>query len=107
MPMFQNARADAPKILGDAGVRVSFVTDHPIVNLRDLRVQAAICVKNGLHPDRALEMLTLNPAKTLGLESRVGSIEIGKDADFSLFSGDPLRVQSRVESVFVDGIRVR
>lgn len=106
-PMFSAARSDAARILNDAGVLVSFITDHPVVSVRDLRMQASICVKHGLDSESALKMLTLNPATVMGMESRIGSIEVGKDADLVLFSGPPLKVQSRVEAVFVDGVRVR
>lgn len=107
IPMFPNSRPDAAKIMDDAGVLVSFQTDHPVLSIRDLRLQAAICVKYGLSPERAIRMLTINPATIMGLASRLGSIEPGKDADFSIFSGDPLMVQSRVEAVFIDGKRVK
>jgi len=107
VPMFRNSRPDAARIMDDAGVLVSFQTDHPVLSIRDLRMQAAICVKHGLSPERALKMLTINPATIMGLSSRLGSIEAGKDADFSIFSGDPLMVKSRVEAVFIDGVRVR
>lgn len=103
VPMFRHSRPDAAKIMDDAGVIVSFQTDHPVLSIRDLRLQASIAVKHGLSHDRALRMLTINPAKIMGMESRLGSIEVGKDADFSIFSGDPLSVQSRVEAVFVNG----
>ncbi|HHW25828.1 MAG TPA: amidohydrolase [Firmicutes bacterium] len=106
-PMFSAARPDAAKILNDAGVLVSFITDHPVVSVRDLRMQASICVKHGLSHESALKMLTLNPASVMGVDSRIGSIDVGKDADLVLFSGDPLSVRSRVDAVFVDGIRVR
>lgn len=105
VPSFPHSRPDAAKILDDAGVLVSFQTDHPVLSIRDLRLQASICVKNGLSPERAMRMLTINPATIMGMQSRLGSIEPGKDGDFSIFSGDPLKVQSKVEAVFVDGER--
>ncbi len=107
IPMFPHSRPDSPKLLDEAGVLVSFQTDHPVVSIRDLRLQAAICVKYGLPADRALRMLTINPATIMGVEKRLGSIETGKDADFSIFSGHPLLVRSQVEAVFINGIRVK
>ena len=56
--------------------------------------------------DDVLRMLTINGAEIAGVVQRVGSIAPGKDADFAIFSGHPLRVQSRVEAVFVDGVQV-
>lgn len=107
IPLFPHSRPDSPKLLDEAGVLVSFQTDHPVVSIRDLRLQAAICVKYGLPADRALRMLTINPATIMGVEKRLGSIETGKDADFSIFSGHPLLVRSQVETVFINGVRVK
>ena len=66
--------------------------------------QAACCVRAGIPRDEALRAITINPAKMLGLEKRLGSIEPGKDADLVIFSGDPLDFSSVVERVFINGI---
>ncbi|MEW6251007.1 MAG: amidohydrolase family protein [Planctomycetota bacterium] len=71
---------------------------------RMLPYQAAVCVRNGIPRDEALKAITLNPAKILGLEQRLGSLEPGKDAHVVIFSGDPLDIGSVVEQVFIDGI---
>ena len=71
---------------------------------RYLRMQACAAVRGGLDPGKALEALTLQPAKRLGLEKTAGSIEKGKDADLVLLDGPPLDIRSRVVSVFVDGV---
>jgi imidazolonepropionase-like amidohydrolase len=105
--VFPEARADSPRLLDEAGVLVSFQTDHPYISIGHLRHQATIAVKSGLAPERALRMLTINAATIMGMEHRLGSIEPGKDADFSLFSGDPLLVRSKTEAVFIDGVRVK
>jgi imidazolonepropionase-like amidohydrolase len=73
---------------------------------RILTYQAAQCVRNGVPRDEALKAITLNPAKMLGLDKRLGSLEPGKDADLVIFSGDPLDFSSVVEQVFIDGIPV-
>lgn len=107
VPMFPNSNPQAAKILAEAGVLVAFQTDHPVISIRDLRLQAAICVKHGLNPDDALKMLTINAAKIMGLDKRIGSIEVGKDADFTIFSDHPLLVKSKVEQVYINGIKVK
>ncbi len=72
--------------------------------MRHLYLEAAKMVKYGNVPEqKALEMITLNPAKELGLEHRLGSIEIGKDADFAIFNGHPFDTFSRCEMAIVDG----
>lgn len=58
----------------------------------------------GMEENEALKMITLNPAKQLGVESRVGSIEVGKDADLAIFNGHPFAPASRVEKTLVDGM---
>src|SRR6202011_1923048 len=57
----------------------------------------------GVAPDAALRMITLNSARELGLEARMGSIEIGKDADLAIFSGHPLNAFSRCEMTLIEG----
>jgi imidazolonepropionase-like amidohydrolase len=61
-------------------------------------------VRYGVPRDEALKAITLNPAKMLGLDKRLGSLEPGKDANVVIFSGDPLDFNSVVEQVFIDGI---
>ena len=51
----------------------------------------------------ALDTITINPAKILGLDDRVGSLKVGKDADFLIFDGEPLDARSKVEYTFIDG----
>ena len=89
--------------LADKGVHVDIMTDADVVQESFLRYQAAIAVKYGMDPRRALEAITLNPARTMGLEARIGSLEPGKDADLVVFDGDPFDVATRVLTVFIDG----
>lgn len=84
------------------GVRVNIHTDSP-EKVQRLYVDAAKCVKAGMPKDEALKALTLNPAWSLGIDDRVGSIEKGKDADLAIFSGDPLSIYSLVEKTLIDG----
>lgn len=95
-----------PGKLAAAGVRISLITDHPVVPIGFLTLQAALAVKEGLDRDTALAALTLNPATVLGLEDRIGSLRQGKDADLVLFSGDPLELGTRVRRVWIGGHQV-
>ncbi len=71
---------------------------------RRLNTEAAKAVKYGGVPENdALAMITINPAKQLGVDKYVGSIEVGKDADFVVYDKDPLSIYSKVEKVFIDG----
>ncbi len=86
-----------------AGILVSLTADHPVVPLQFQTIYAALAHREGLPLQGAYEVLTINGAKILGIDDRVGSLEVGKDADFSLFTGEPLDVQSKPAKVFIDG----
>jgi imidazolonepropionase-like amidohydrolase len=89
--------------LVQAGVKVALTTDHWVVPIQHLLIGLILSVKDGLDRDVALELVTKNPAEVLGIADRVGTLEVGKDADIAIFSGDPLDLMSRVEQVWVNG----
>jgi imidazolonepropionase-like amidohydrolase len=92
-----------PGILARAGVDIALTTDHPVVPIDFLVHQATFAVKEGLDTDTALRSITVNPARMMGLNDRVGALKPGLDADVVLWSGDPLDVMSRAVKVFVNG----
>lgn len=92
-----------PRRLAEAGVEISIITDHPVIPINFLIHQCTLAVKEGLDPDTALRAVTINPARVLGLAQRLGSLEVGKDADVVLWSGDPLNVLSRALRVWIGG----
>ena len=95
-----------PAVLVKAGVLVGFHTDDPICDSRRFLRSAGLGVRAGMTRKSALEAMTINNAKILGLEARVGSLEAGKDADFILLSGDPLSTYTHVEQTWVEGAKV-
>ncbi|MEV0229750.1 amidohydrolase [Nonomuraea sp. NPDC050786] len=95
-----------PGILARAGVELAITTDHPVVPIHFLVHQATLAVKEGLDPAEALRSITLNPARIMGLDDRVGALKPGLDADVVIWSGDPLDVMSRALRVFVSGREV-
>jgi imidazolonepropionase-like amidohydrolase len=95
-----------PGLLAKAGVTIAITTDHPVVPIHFLVHQATLAVKEGLDRDEALRALTINPARISGVDDRVGSLAVGKDADVVLWSGDPLDVMSRALTVFIGGREV-
>jgi imidazolonepropionase-like amidohydrolase len=103
----ENRPINLAQALLKKGVEISIMTDADVVQQPFLRFQAAIAVKYGLEPAEALKAITLNPARIAGLESRIGSLEPGKDADFVVFDGDPFDIRSKVRAVFIDGNQVR
>lgn len=88
-------------ILQKAGVCVSICTDHPEVPIQYLSLSSAIAGKNGF--SETLEGITVNAAKMCGIYDRVGSIEVGKDADLVLFKDSPLGVEETPVMVMIDG----
>jgi len=89
-----------------AGAAVGLHTDDSVTDSRLFLRSAALAVRAGMTRDGALRAVTLANARMLGLESRVGTLEPGKDADFIILSGDPLSVYTEVEQTWIDGAKV-
>ena len=94
------------EVLDKAGVLVGFNTDDPITDSRIFLRSAGLAVRAGLSPQKALYAMTMAGARMLGLDSRIGSLESGKDADFVVLSGDPLSVYTHIEQTWVEGKKV-
>ncbi|MGH9942252.1 MAG: amidohydrolase [Pyrinomonadaceae bacterium] len=93
----------AAAMLTRAGINVSLNSDSD-ERARRLNIDAAKMMKyGGLTEEEALKLITINPALQLGVQDRVGSLEVGKDADLAVWTGHPFSVYSRVETTFVDG----
>ena len=86
-----------------AGCSVSVMTDSPIIEEGYLPLCAGLFMREGLDAFETLKTITINPAKHLGIAERVGSIEVGKDADLVLAHGCPMEMTVRPEVVFGDG----
>ena len=99
----RNLTFDTAGILSNACMDVCLMTDHPVIPVHYLPICAGIAVKHGMREDKALESITINPAKVLGISDRVGSIEIGKDADIVIWDNNPLEIQSNVLYTIIDG----
>jgi len=101
-----NKTFDTPGILAKAGLQVSIITDAPVIPQQYLPMCAGLAVKAGMDPFDALKAITINPAKHLGIEDRVGSLEKGKDGDVVIADGDPMLSNTKVEAVFLNGKKV-
>lgn len=94
-------------ILDKAGLEVCIITDAPVIPLNYLPLCAGLAVKAGMKEEAAWRAITINPAHVVGIADRVGSLEVGKDADIAIFEGNPLRdIQCHTKAVFVNGKQV-
>lgn len=99
----RNKTFTTPGILAKAGCHVAIITDSPVIPESYLPLCAALAMKSGMDEFDALRSITINAAEHIGAESRVGSIEVGKDADLVIMDGPWSEVASVVKNVIVDG----
>lgn len=102
----RNKSWTTPNILNKKGCMVSIVTDAPVIPQQYLPLCASLAVQAGMDPYEALKAITINPAKHIGIEDRVGSLKVGKDADIIFYDGDPFDVSSKCVKVIIDGKEV-
>lgn len=99
----RNQSAKAPGILSKAGIKTAIMTDHPCTPVQYLSLCAAVAVKEGMDETEALRAITINAAEIAGIDDRVGSLEVGKDADIIIIDGHPLELRSRVLYTIING----
>jgi imidazolonepropionase-like amidohydrolase len=104
-----NMSRESAAILTSAGIPVSIESGFEayVPKTRIILFEAGQTMAHGLSFDEALKTITLNPARLLGIENRVGSIEKGKDADLVLYNGDPFEYLTKVCVVIIDGVVVK
>lgn len=102
----QNKSWKTPGVLANAGCHVSIITDNSVIPQQYLPLCAGMAVKAGMDPFDALKAITINPAEHIGVADRVGSLEVGKDADVVITNGCPFEVMTEVKAVFIDGARI-
>jgi len=103
LEIYDGISAYSAAVLNKAGVLTSFHTDGTS-GTTAIAINAAKAMRcGGLSEEEALKLITLNPAKELGIDHRVGSIDVGKDADLVIWNGHPLSVYSRVNTTLIEG----
>ncbi len=103
----RNKSWTTPGVLAAAGCQVSIITDSPVIPQEYLPLCAGLAVQAGMDPFAALRAITINPARHAGIADRVGSIEVGKDADLVITDGCPFEVSTKVRHVFIEGKEVQ
>ena len=99
----RNKSWQTPGILSRAGCHVSIITDCTVIPQQYLPICAGMAVKAGMDPFEALKAITINPAEHIGIADRVGTLEVGKDADVVIVDGSPFEVSGMVHRVLIDG----
>ena len=99
-------RAENAAVLEQLEGLISLHTDDPITDSRLFLRAGAMAIRAGMTEEGALAALTLSGARQLGLDRRVGSLEVGKDADFVVLNGPPFSVWTQVEQTWIDGEKV-
>lgn len=99
----QNADFKTSGVLTKAGVKVAIISDHPVTLIQYLPLYAGLAAKKGLGITEGLKAITINPAIICGVDKRVGSLEIGKDADIAIFTGNPMEVFTEIVYTIVNG----
>jgi imidazolonepropionase-like amidohydrolase len=99
----QNADFKTAGVLTRKGVKVAIMTDHPVTLIQYLPIYAGLAAKKGLGIEEGLKAITINPAIICNVSDRVGSIEVGKDADIAIFTGNPMEVFTHTVYTIING----
>lgn len=102
-PELKSMSFSAYRTLSEMGVSTAIITDHPEVTIDNLTLSAAMAVKNGMDSRKALEGITSAAARNCRIDDRVGTLEVGKDADIAVFDRYPLDFEAVVTYTFIDG----
>lgn len=99
----RNKTFKTPYELFKKGVKVAIMTDHPVIPIGYLPICAGFAVKEGLPMEEGLKSITINAAEICKIADRVGSLEVGKDADIAIFDGNPMEVFTNTLYTIIDG----
>ena len=90
-------------ILSSQGILTAVTTDHPVSMIQFLPICAGLAVKEGMAPEEGLRAITINAARICGVDDRVGSLAVGKDADVAIFDGNPMEVFTSTLCTIIEG----
>ncbi len=102
-PELKNLSFQTPKELSETGLDIALITDHPVIPIQYLSLCATLAWREGMAYQKALEAITINPAKHAGIGDLVGSLKVGKHADVAVFDKQPLDIMARVTQVIIEG----
>ena len=99
----QNMAFKTVGVLNKAGVMTAITTDHPVSLIQALPLCAGMAVKAGLPLEEGYRSITIHAATICGVADRVGSLEVGKDADIAIFNGNPMEIFTETQYTIIDG----
>ena len=99
----QNMDFKTAGLLNKKGIKVAITTDHPVTRIQYLPICAGFAVKEGLDMEEGLKAITINAAEICNVADRVGSIEVGKDADIAIFDGNPMETFTNTIYTIING----
>jgi len=99
----RNKSFEAARILSENNIEFAIMTDHPVIHLANALTQVGLFVKEGLSELDGFKSVTINAAKINGIDHRVGSIKVGKDADVVIWNGHPLHYMTKTDIVILNG----
>ncbi len=99
----KNLSFSAPRILEQAGIKFALMTDHPVIPIQFLPVQAGLAVREGLSEETAFRSISRHAAEIVGISDRVGTLEAGKDADIAVFDGHPFDYRTHCVLTLING----
>lgn len=99
----QNMAFKTAGVLNKAGIMTAITTDHPVSLIQSLPLCAGLAVKAGMPMEEGLKAITIYPATICGVSERLGSLEVGKDADVAIFDGNPMEVFTETLYTIIDG----
>ncbi len=99
----KNVDFKTPGILCKEGIKVAIMTDHPVTRIQDLVLCAAFAAREGLGEEEGLKAITINAAEICNVSDRLGSLEVGKDADIAIFDGHPMDIFTRTLYTIING----
>ena len=99
----KNLSFEAPRVLEEAGIPFAMMTDHPVIPIQFLPVQAGLAVREGLSEETALRSITRYAAEIVGIADRVGTLEVGKDADIAVYDVHPFDYRTHCVLTLING----
>ncbi len=99
----KNLSFSAPRVLEEAGIPFAMMTDHPVIPIQFLPIQAGLAVREGLSEETALRSITRYAAEIVGISDRVGTLEVGKDADIAVYDGHPFEYRTHCVLTLING----